>query len=57
MSIEKLIENLNKQIENNTAPPHYQTLYYIDEYQMMKTHLYIPGITHKCGIKECPSNG
>ena len=57
MSIEKLIENLNKQIENNTAPPHYQTLYYIDEYQMMKTRLYIPGITHKCGIKECPSNG
>lgn len=55
MSINEMLDNLEKQVLKHTAPPVYRTIYY-EEWGILYTHQYVPGTKHFCGIRECPSN-
>lgn len=55
MKIEDLKKNLSKQVSDNVSPVVHTTLYY-QEQGVLRTHLFVEGLMHFCGIKECPSN-
>jgi hypothetical protein len=56
MGIEALKNKLRKRVAAAAAPVKRHTFYYKNNKNELKTHLYIKGVIHDCGIDGCPSS-
>lgn len=56
MSIEKILNNLNKQIDRSTDKAVRYHIYYHLEGNSMKAHYYTKDGKHQCDVVGCPEN-